>query len=659
MNRKLFKRAIAGLLLAAIVSPVLASDRYRVSLASPDRHITVQVEAVPPSNELLYSISIDGHPLLLRSRLGLTLQQFGDLGKDVAIRDLRDRSQDTVWSNALGKSSSVRDNFNEITLELQQRSGQGLKYEVIFRAYNNGVAFRYVLPQQASLDSFVVLHEETSFSFAGDYSCYAGHNPGYGYGGSQEWEFGSGKLSGILPDSVTGMPLLVHTPDAWLALTEADLLDWAGMWLCGSPADHNRPDSVTIRTLLAPRPDGQGLVRAAAPHPSPWRVLMIGRKPGDLVESNLILNLATPSRIQDPSWIRPGMMAWDHWWSGDVQMNTATLKQYIHLASAMGWPYQLIDWQWYGPFNKPSANIMRVNPAVDMEEVLHYAREQKVRCWLWLYWTDVDRNNAYEKAFALYEKWGIAGIKIDFMDRDDQEMVNWYEKIAKAAAEHHLLLDFHGAYKPTGLERTWPNQITREGVLGNEYNRWSSRVTSTHKLLLPFTRFLAGPADFTPGGFLNRQPNRFKADGAAAEVQGTRCSELALFVLYNSPVCVACDRPDHYLGQPGADFLKQVPTVWDETHVLQADPGHYLVEARRSGEDWFIGAMTDDTARKFSVSLNFLSAGRYKLQVWKDAKDSEVQAEHLVSEKEVTSADVKLLISMVKNGGFTAILRKE
>jgi alpha-glucosidase len=385
---------------------------------------------------------------------------------------------------------------------------------------------------------------------------------------------------------------------------------------------------------------------------------MVGRQPGRLMESDIIENLSTPSKIGDASWVKPGMMAWDHWWTGNVRMNTATIKDYIQLASDMGWPYQLIDWQWYGPFNKPEANITAVNPDVNMDEVRQFAKDKNVKLFLWMHWADVERNQAYAKAFALYEKWGIAGVKIDFMDRDDQEIVNWYEKIAKAAADHHLMLIFHGAYKPTGLERTYPNQITREGILGNEYNRWSKRVTTEHKLTLPFTRFLTGPADFTPGGFLNRQPEQFKIDTAAAQVQGTRAQEFALFVVYNSPITVACDLPDHYRNQSGADFLKIVPTVWDETKVIDASVSDYIVEARRSGDNWFIGAFTDNTARNFNIPLNFLPKGKYKLKVWKDAKDSNINAEHLEMEERIVSATDKLSISMVMNGGYVARLEK-
>jgi alpha-glucosidase len=373
------------------------------------------------------------------------------------------------------------------------------------------------------------------------------------------------------------------------------------------------------------------------------------------MESDLVLNLAAPSELTDSSWVKPGMMAWDHWWSGDTKMDTATLEQYIQLAADMGWPYQMIDWHWYGPPNTPDANITNVDPAVDMPAVLRFAKERGVREWVWLHSNDAGRHNAYKEAFALYERWGVAGVKIDFMDRDDQDMVNWYEEITRAAAEHHLMVDFHGAFKPTGMNRTFPNQITREGVLGNEYNKWSRRDTPEHKLTLPFTRFLAGPADYTPGGFLNRQPADFRIVSGNAEVQGTRAAELALFVAFDSPVCCVCDSPDHYRGQPGTDFLKVVPTVWDDTRVLEGVVADHLVVARRHGDQWFLGAMTGRAARDVSVNLiDFLGPGAWKMRLWKDAADSATNAEHLETEDQsVTIADV-ITLHLAPNGGAVA-----
>jgi alpha-glucosidase len=385
---------------------------------------------------------------------------------------------------------------------------------------------------------------------------------------------------------------------------------------------------------------------------------VIGRQPGRLIESDLVLNLSTPCQLSDTSWVRPGKIAWDHWWTGDVQMDTSTIKDYIELAAQMGWPYQLVDWQWYGPFNKPDSDITKVNPAVDMNEVRKFAKEKGVKLWLWLYHTDVDRNDAYKKAFPIYADWGVVGVKIDFMDRDDQEMVNWYEEITKAAGDNHLMVNFHGAFKTSGFNRTFPNQITREGILGNEYNRWSARVTPEHKLTLPFTRFLAGPADFTPGGFVNRQPSQFKADGKCAEVQGTRAAELALFVVYDSPLCCVCDHPRHYYEQAGAGFLKIVPTVWDDTKVLEGEVAKHLVMARRSGQDWFIAGLTDSTARTETLDLSFLRKGKWSLRLWKDAADSNVNAEHLGTEERVVKASEKLTVNLAPAGGFVGWLQR-
>ena len=632
-------------------STIRSTDNSLQQLRSPDGRIEASLRA---EGQLTYTVSVDGALVLNASKLGLQFQDGTELGRDVELLKASRLAADSQWENRFGKRRQVRDHHNELRLVLREKSS-GRSFEVIFRAFNDGIGFRYALPSQAGLESFVLNDEKTEFTFPDNYRCFAGQDKDKGFKSPQEWEFTPQTLADIKPESIFGLPLLIQTPGAWVALTESDLLDWSGMWLGGGAT--NTGGGITLAAKLAPRREGLGLVAARTPHVSPWRVLMIGREPGRLIESDLVSNLATPCQLADTSWIKPGMMAWDHWWSGGVRMDTATLKQYIQLAADMGWPYQLVDWKWYGDYNKTNANITNVTPAVDMDELRRFAQEKNVRLWLWLYWTDVDRNDAYKEAFALYEKWGIAGVKIDFMDSDDQFMVNWYEKLTRAAAEHHLMINFHGAYKPTGLDRTLPNQVTREGILGNEHNRWSARVTPEHKVTLPFTRFLAGPGDFTPGGFLNRQPGQFKTNPKQAEVQGTRCAELSLFVLYDSPICCACDHPDHYRGQSGVDFLKVVPTVWDDTRVLQGEVAKQLVTVRRSGKDWFLGALTDRNARDIPVQLDFLGTGQWTMRLWKDAADSDVNAEHLeVEERVVTSADT-ITLHLSPAGGAVARFR--
>ena len=637
--------ALALALLCGCRTPAGPGD---LTLRSPDGSIVTHIEA---QGALAYSVEIDGQRVVNESRLGLRFSQpAGEtLGAYTALIHVDRRSQDHTWENRFGKRRQVRDHYNELCLKFSERSGR--TFEVIFRAYDDGVAFRYVLPAESGLASFTVERELTEFAFAGDYHCFAGeHDAGRGFHGPQEWQFKPRQLSEI-STNVAGLPLLVQTPAAWIALTESDLLDWAGMWVGGAEAVNS---GVTLKAILAPRREGNGLVRATAPHNSPWRVLMIGRQPGRLIESDLVLNLATPCELADISWVQPGKMAWDHWWSGDVQMDTATIEQYIQLAADMGWPYQQIDAMWYGKPNTPGSDITKINPALDMDAVRRFAAERHVRLWLYLGWQDVNRNDAYKTAFALYEKWGIAGLKIDGMDNDDQFMVNWCEKVSREAAAHHLMVDFHGNYKGTGQNRTLPNEITCEGVLGNEWNRWSALVTPEHKLTLPFTRFLAGPGDFTPGGFLNRQPADFKIVPTATEVQGTRCAELSLLVLFDSPVCCLCDQPGNYRGQPGADFLKIVPTVWDETRVLDGVVAQHLVMARRSGGEWFLGALTDRQRRRIPIRLDFLGPGNWTTSLWSDAPDSDRNAEHLQTETRKVTVGDTLDLRLAPSGGAVA-----
>jgi alpha-glucosidase len=635
---------------------------------SPDETIVVSVTT---GGSLAYVLHIDGQAVLDLSKLGLKLRNGTTLGQNVELVNATRQTVDTTWQNEFGKRRNVRDHYNQLQLLLRERSADGLTFEIVFRVFDDGVAFRYELLSQPGLRDFVLEQELSEFNFHGDYACYAGEQE-QGFAGPQEWEFTRRRLSDIKAASIVGLPVLVETPAAWVAIAEAGLLDWAGMWLGGveptrdaEPATEAAP--VTLLTKLAPRPDGNGLVKASAPHSSPWRVMMIGRQPGKLIESEIVRNLSAASQLKDSSWVKPGMMAWDHWWTGDTVMDTATIKQYIGLAADMGWPYQLIDAGWYGESNKPEADITKVVDSLDMAEVRRFAQESGVRLWLWLHWTDVDRNDAYKKAFPLYKEWGIAGVKIDFMDRDDQEMVRWYEKITRAAAEQQLMVNFHGAFKPSGFDRTFPNQITREGVLGNEYNKWSARVTPEHKVTLPFTRYLVGPGDFTPGGFVNRQPAQFQPT-KPTQVQGTRAAELALFVVYDSPLACACDHPDRYRNQPGAaespwqpgaDFLKIVPTVWDDTRVLSGVVGEHVVIARQSGADWFLGALTNSEGRELTVDLGFLGPGRWKMSAWKDGADAAENAEHLATEEQVVDSGDTLRWRLAPAGGCVVRLQKQ
>ena len=622
-----------------------------VSVTSPDGTIQMSLRANGP---LIYSVSVDGKALLSEGRLGLRFTDGMVLGANARLAKIERSSSDTTWENKLGKRRTVRDHHNELRASFVEASGRS--FQVVVRAFNDGIGFRYDLPAAPakSAGGFVLEEDQTQFSFPGNYVCYAGTNENIGtatnligYTGSQESEYLPVHLADLPTDQVRMAPLLVQTPAAWVAITESDLLDWAGMWLNRAPPVGDA-STVTLRARLSPRLDGQGLVKSAFPRHSPWRTLIIGRQPGRLVESDLVLNLASPCVLPDTTWVKPGMSSWD-WWSQVSHPSTATYRDFIEFSAEMGWPYALLDGGW-----SVRGNILMPNPSVNIDELLTLAKEKNVKLWVWSHWTSMDKDDTYLQAFPLYEKWGLAGVKIDFMNRDDQEMVNWYEKIAQAAAQHHLMVNFHGAFKPTGMIRTYPNQITREGILGNEYNRWSSRVTPEHKTTLPFTRMLAGPGDFTPGGFLNKQLDQFQTNVRPTQVQGTRCAELALFVCLESPVMNASDNPVHYRGQPGLDFLKIVPTVWDDTRVLDGVVAEHVVIVRRNGNRWFLGALTNSQGRDIPVKLDFLGAGSWTVKLWKDAPDSGTEGTHLVTEqKTVTAADL-LTLQLARAGGAVA-----
>lgn len=626
----------------AFVSLGLAAQAQSATVTSPDNQVTIQIHPTP----LTYSVTWHGQPVLEDSPLGLDLKDHPKDDEKFTIADQKQRSEDQTTTPVWGKSSPIRNHYNELTLDLKSTDGAALT--LIVRAYDDGIAFRYRLPA-ADGSNFVVTRERTGFNFPGDPTVWATSYPSFH--NSTEQHYPRLKLTDLTTEGIIGLPFLAEVtprangPHLYAAIVEADLTDWAGMSL--------RYTNDGLTANLSPRLDGNGLVAGTLPHDSPWRILMLGTTPGSLIESSLIENLNPPSAISDTSWIKPGMMAWDHWWSGDTKVDNDTIKSYIAFAGEMGFPYQLIDWQWYGPFNEPAADITKPAPQLDWPSILAYAKEHHVREWVWLHSADVNRAleaNTLDAAFATYEQWGIAGVKIDFMDSDDQAMVNWYIKVVQLAAAHHLMVDYHGAFKDTGLRVTYPNLLTREGVLGNEYNKFSRRVTPAHKLTLPFTRMLVGPMDYTPGGFLNRSPAEWKQT-IPTEVMGSRAQELALFVVYWSPLTCVTDAPENYKNQPGLDFLRVVPTIWDETRVIDGSVGEHIVLARRSGKRWFVGGMTADNAYRYPLSLSFLGPGKYTAHLFLDPEQSTASYEALTQSTRTVTAKDTLTLPMRPAGG--------
>jgi alpha-glucosidase len=390
---------------------------------------------------------------------------------------------------------------------------------------------------------------------------------------------------------------------------------------------------------------------------------MAGPDPARFIEANyLVLNLSAPCTVADTSWIKPGKAAWD-WWSGSYAtgvrfkpgMNTATMRHYIDFAARHGLEYMLVDAGWATMAEDGRLeDILRYRPEVDIPAIIAYGKAQGVATLLWVEWRALDRH--MDEAMALYEKWGAAGIKVDYMNRDDQEMVGYYEKVVRKAAEHRLTVDFHGAFKPTGLRRTYPNLLTREGVMGLEYSKWSARVTPEYDVTIPFTRMLAGPMDFTPGAFRNAARGKFEARDIAPMSQGTRAHQLAMYVVYESPLVMVSDYPEAYEGQAGMEFIEKVPTVWDETRALAGAPGKMIAVARRKGDTWYVGAMTDWEAREVPVELGFLGAGEYEARVFADGPDAATEGTSLTVEAKRVMAGDTLALRLAPGGGAAVIL---
>jgi alpha-glucosidase len=609
----------------------------------------------------VYAVTYRGKTVVTWSSLGLELKEGGMLARVAEVAGVARRAHDSAYRLFAGKASGGRDRYNELAVSLREREGARRALRVVFRAYDDGAAFRYVVPAQPGLKRLDIVEERSEFRLPGDHPCWAMQLRTFH--SNYEKEFDPITVGQIKPGARVGLPLTIQ-PEGGpaLAIAEAGLKEYAGMYLEGV---EGAPNALVSR--LSPHARGDGLaVEGRAPLSTPWRVVMIGDEPGRLIESTLILSLNDPPAF-DASWVRPGKAAWD-WWSGQLAegvpapgMNDATMKHYIDFAAEMGLEYMLVDAGWYaakayGDDADTKADITKSVPGIDLPGLVAYGRARGVGLVLWLHW--IPARDQMDRAFPFYERLGIKGVKVDFMDHDDQEMVAFYHRILKKAAAHHLVVDLHGAYKPTGLARTYPNYLTQEGVLGAEYNKWSARVTATHNVTLPFTRMLAGPLDYTPGGFRNVRPAEFEPRDKAPLVMTTRAHGLAMYVVYESPLQMVADYPGAYRGQPGAEFLKEVPASWDETRVVAGEIGKYIVVARRRGRDWFLGAMNNEEPRTLRVPLDFLGQGLYSFRAFGDLIDLRGDPKLVEHPWGDINSGRPLTIRMAPGGGYAAHFKR-
>jgi len=667
---------IIRILLAATTLLAASTTAAEQRVRSPDGKLVL---VVSDDAGLRYRVEFDGKPLLADSVLGLAFADGTTLGPAAKITDTKKSARKATWEDAFGQRRTVPDRFRELRVELRETAAPARVFALVARAYDEGVAFRYDLPEASGLGEFTLKSELTEFRFPADHRAWPGDESE-----CAENTYRERKLSEIpqqSPDKRRAgqpfrsvLPLLVETPAAYVAVAESDLLDWAGLFLAGTGEN-------AVRAELAPRQDKRGAVVGRVPMLSPWRVLMVGRTAGDLVTNDLVATLATPSRVADTSWIKPGVSAWDSWWTGvnpsqpkytglQARGDNRSHREYIDFASEMAWPYQLVDWFWYQHManerknlfsrpNNPSGDFTQSTPDIDLPGLVDYARSKNVRLFVWGHSLDL-QTAGVDKTLAYLASLGVAGVKIDFINSDSQEAVQWCVGVLEAAARHHLMVDFHGTYKPTGLARTYPNFVTQEGVLGNEYNKLGGNKNDTrHSLILPFTRGLLGPMDYTPGAFLNRTPSTFKVTHPAQGI-GTRARQLAMTVVYRSPLLVLCDSPANYRGQPGVEFFRGLPTVWDESVVLSAEIDQHVVIARRSGDLWYVAAMNGDAAATLEVPLAFLGAKQrgWRLREFADGPDATAPETVVEMTRDLGGART-LTLRLQASGGYAAVISPE
>lgn len=646
-------------LLSIVQLPISAKP---VSLSSPDKQIIFSIDV--NNKRVMYTIMYKGKLIIDHSPLSL---QFNNSSFENNLKVNKPVFRDTTedYDLVMGKTKHVHDEYNEATIPIQQTTAPYHLINIVVRAFNDGLAFRYEFPKQAGWDSLVLKDEQTTFNFHGNPMVKTLFHPGYV--NSHEGLYRTLPLGDIKADTLMDMPALFEFENnVYVAITEAALVDYAGMYL----VKHDG----ALKSQLSPLPGQTSIkVKAVMPHKSPWRVIMISNRIGTLIESNILTSLNEPCKIKDVSWLKPGKTTFP-WWNGNVVPDTlnapgnnfVTNQYYIDFCARNKIEYHsVVEYglhQWYmddGVNFMPGqhADVTTPVPGLDMQQICDYAKQKGVGIRVWVHWAALYPK--LDSAFALYEKWGIKGMMVDFMDRDDQQMVNIQTEILQKAATHHMHIQFHGAYKPTGLNRTYPNEVTREGTLNYEADKWNpDGVTPDHDINIPFTRMLAGSTDYHLGGFRAVPKDKFKAQYTRPLMLGTRCHILAMYVVLENYLQMVCDYPAAYEGESGFEFIKEIPTTWDEIKVPDAKPGEYITIARRKNNDWYIGAITNHNHRTINVTLSFLTEGKYIADIYTDAKDVNVDPDHLIKQtKEVTNKDI-LPLQIASGGGAAMHLKK-
>lgn len=639
-------------LLAGLISfaPICGAKEY--NLSSPDGKTRVSIEV---NSGISCEITRGGVELVSISDIDLVT----DLTDGYKVKRARTGAHhQELCPVVCQKAAVINDNCN--FLELEFAGGRKLQW----RAYDNGVAYRWCV---ASRTPFRVKDECATISFPEESEIwYPAENNGF-YSANEQ-KFTRMPLKDLEPGRLASLPVLYGSGESKVLITESDLLDYAGMWMV-------KEDGLAMKAVFPKYPKRlrksgdrdefvdereEWIASYQSGATFPWRVIAIADEDKQLLTNTLVYQLATPAE-GDWSWVRPGKVQWDWWHDLNLTgvdfkagLNTETYKYYIDFAASKGIDYVILDEGW-----STREDILEINPNINVPWLVDYAAGKGVDVVLWCTWLKLDER--LEEAMDKFAEWGVKGIKVDFMSRDDQPMVQYYARVSEAAAKRHLLVDFHGCYKPTGLYRTYPNVITYEGVYGMEQSKVDAEkvIGPKHNVTLPFTRMVAGPMDYTPGAMQNAHKKDWHPDYCSPMGMGTRCHNLAMYVIFESPFQMLCDSPSNYMKEPECmEFLSQVPTVWKNTIPLEAKVGEYVVIAREAEDGaWYIGAMAGESAQSFDIKMDFLPKGKYQAEVWKDGVNAAKHAEDFARKTFVVSNEDYIEVKMCNEGGYVAIFK--
>lgn len=634
-------------------------------LSSPDGKLK---STITVGDKLTYDISCNGQQVLAPSPISATLDNGKVWGDKARLSKVTEKKNDTQIDAPFYRSSCVRDYYNELTLRFKG------DYSVVFRAYNDGVAYRFV---NHAKKPFCILNEEVDYRFPADVTASvpyvnAGKDGDYNgqFHNSFENVYTTAPISQLNKERLMFLPLVVQaTPEVKVCITETDLNNYPGLYLT------NAKGSNSLSGIQAPYPKTmkQGghnnlqmrvqtreeyIAKVDGPRNFPWRVAVVTTRDTQLAASNLSYLLAESSKLSDTSWIKPGKVAWE-WWNDwnlcgvdfKTGVNNATYKAYIDFASQYGIEYVILDEGWAVNLK---ADLMQVVKEIDLKELVDYAAARNVGIILWAGYYAFERD--MENVCRYFSEMGVKGFKVDFMDRDDQLMTDFNHRAAAMCAKYHLILDLHGTHKPAGLNRTYPNVLNFEGVHGLEQMKWRPAGFDqiTYDVMIPFIRQVAGPMDYTQGAMRNATRENYYPSNSEPMSQGTRCHQLAMYIVLESPFNMLCDSPSNYMREPeSTSFIAQVPTVWDETVVLDGKMGEYIITARRKGDTWYVGGLNNWDARDVEVDLSFLSSGSHKAVLFKDGVNAHRTARDYKREEVSVSSAQPLKVHLAPGGGFT------